>query len=152
MHKILFLVVGNIHSNASKHPVHIFDREGNISPSSFIPFCSFGNDMKIMGKEVNGFNDPVCKSFEAKIRNDQLCYEVDLEKYKDEINIKEQLESGLVLILDYNLERQSVTYNPEILHSVGSDENNGHIYLDTISKLNEKEREKLNIINLFQIL
>ena len=142
MHKIVCLVVGNIHSNASKHPVHIFDREGNISPSSFIPFCSFGNDMKIMGKEVNGFNDPVCNSFEAKIRNDQLCYEVDLEKYKDEINIKEQLESGLVLILDYNLERQSVTYNPEILHSVGSDENNGHIYLDTISKLKSKGKRK----------
>ena len=77
-----------------------------------------------MGKEVNGFNDPVCNSFEAKIRNDQLCYEVDLEKYKDENNIKEQLESGLVLILDYNLERQSVTYNPKNVHSLDSDENN----------------------------
>ena len=29
------------------------------------------------------FEDPVCDSFKAKIRNDQLCYEVDLEKYKD---------------------------------------------------------------------
>ena len=126
------------------------DREGNISPSSFIPFCSFGDDMKSMGRKLDGFNDHVCDGFEAKIRNDQLCYEVDLEKYKDEINIKEQLESGLVLILDYNLERQSVTYNPEILHGVGSDENNGHIYLDTISKLKEKEKEKLiNIIVFF---
>ena len=92
-----------------------------------------------MGRVVNGFHDPVCDSFETKIRNDQFCYEVDLEKYKDEINIKEQIESGLVLILDYNLERQSETYNPKNLHSLGSDENNGHIYLDTISKLKSKE-------------
>ena len=67
----------------SNHPVHILDEEGNFSPSSFIPFCAFGNDMKSMGREINGFDDPVCDSFEAKIRNDQLCYEVDLEKYKD---------------------------------------------------------------------
>ena len=109
---------------SSNHPVHNLDKKGNPSPSSFIPFCSFGNDMKIMGREMNGFNNPVCDSFEARIRNDQLCYEVDLEKYKDENNIKEQLESGLVLILDYNLERQSVTYNPKNVHSLDSDENN----------------------------
>ena len=65
---------------SSNHPVHILDRQGNISPSSFIPFCSFGNDMKSMGREMKGFDVPVCDSFEAKIRNDQLCYEVDLQK------------------------------------------------------------------------
>ena len=92
-----------------------------------------------MGKEINGFDNPVCDSFEAKIRNDQLCYEVDLEKFKDQKRIKEQLKSGLVLILDYNLERQSDTYNPQKvikLESEENDEKDVHIYLDTISKLN----------------
>ena len=112
------------------------DREGKISPSSFIPFCSFGDDKKIMGRQAIGFNNPVCDSFEAKIRNDQLCYEVDLDKYKDDNKIKEQLKSGLVLLLDYNLERQSEMYNPKKLNKVGSDENDVHIHLDTISKLN----------------
>ena len=91
-----------------------------------------------MGKEINGFDNPVCDSFEAKIRNDQLCYEVDLEKFKDQKRIKEQLKSGLVLILDYNLERQSETYNPQKvikLESEENDEKDVHIYLDTISKL-----------------
>ena len=130
---------------SSNHPVHILDldREANISPSSFIPFCAFGNDMNIMGKKVNGFDNPVCDSFEAKIRNDQLCYEVDLEKFKDQKRIKEQLKSGLVLILDYNLERQSETYNPQKvikLESEDNDEKDVHIYLDTISKLNFIER------------
>ena len=87
-----------------------------------------------MGREMNGFDDPVCDSFEAKIRNDQLCYEVDLEKYKDTNKIKEQLKSGLVLLLDYNLERQSEFYNPKKVNKLNSDENNVHIYLDTISK------------------
>ncbi len=50
---------GKMYPKSSKHPVHILDKDGNISPSSFIPFCSFGNDMKNMGREVNGFNDPV---------------------------------------------------------------------------------------------
>ena len=99
---------------SSNHPVHILDREGNIAPSSFIPFCSFGNDMKSMGKYLEGFPDPVCDSFEAKIRNDQLCYEVDLEKYKDENNIKEQLESGLVLILGQT-ENSSQAVRPSLL-------------------------------------
>ena len=90
-----------------------------------------------MGRQIIGFHDPVCDSFEAKVRNDQLCYEVDLEKYKDKHKIKEQLKSGLVLLLDYNLERQSEMYNPKKVHK-DSSENKVHIYLDTISKLNCK--------------
>ena len=126
---------------SSNHPVHILDREGNISPSSFIPFCSFGNDMKNMGRELNGFDVPVCDSFEAKIRNDQLCYEVDLQKYKDKNKIKEQLKTGLILLLDYNLERQSEMYNPKKVNKLDSDknENDVQIYLDTISKLHLKK-------------
>ena len=118
------------------------DREGKISPSSFIPFCSFGDDKKIMGRQAIGFNNPVCDSFEAKIRNDQLCYEVDLQKYKDTNKIKKQLKSGLILLLDYNLERQSKTYNPKKIHKYSSDENENdvHIYLDTISKLDFQTR------------
>ena len=122
---------------ATHHPAHILNRKGNFSPSSFIPFCAFGNDKNFMGRgrEVDGFNDLVCNSFKAKILNDQLCYEIDLEKYKNQKNIKEQLMSGLVLFLDYNLERQSKMYNPQE-YKKHSDENDVHIYLDTISKLN----------------
>ena len=134
MNSKLTFLTEKIYSKLSNHPVHILDKDGKISPSSFIPFCSFGNDMKSMGREMNGFNNPICDSFEAKIRNDQLCYEVDLEKYKDTNKIKEQLKSGLVLLLDYNLERQSEFYNPKKVNKLNSDENNVHIYLDTISK------------------
>ena len=77
----------------------------------------------------------LCDSLEAKIRNDQLCYEVDLEKYKDKKKIKEQLKSGLVLFLDYNLERQSDFYNPNNVNQrTFENENDFQIFLDTISK------------------
>ena len=128
------LIIHNIEDHktfhvVTNHPVHLVDKEENISPSAFIPFCAFGDDMKSMGTEFSGFHDPVCNSFEAKIRNDQLCYEVDLEKYKDQQKIKDQLKSGLALVLDYNLDRQSEMYNPRKVH-----ENDAHIHIDTISK------------------
>ena len=85
---------------------------------------------------MNGFHDPVCDSFQAKIRNDQLCYELDLQKKKDEYKIQKQLKSGLILLLDNNVERQSIMYNPKKVHKYNSDENENdfHVYLDTISK------------------
>ena len=102
---------------------------------------------------MKGFHDPVCDSFEAKIRNDQLCYEVDLQKYKDEFNIEKQLKSGLILLLDYNPERQSKMYNSNKVdkYSSDEDENDVHIYLDTISMLNFKMKKIGNNANHMQI-
>ena len=123
----------------TNHPVHILNVNETFSPSAFIPFCAFGEDMKAMGKEVDGFDHHVCNSFKAKIRNDQLCYEVDLEEFKDKDNIKEQIKSGLVLILDYNEERQSETYKIQGKRKKTRfreiKENDVQIFLDTKSKV-----------------
>ena len=62
--------------------------------------------MNAMGTKIQQFDVPICTSFKFKARNNQLCYEVDLEKYKQSVNIQNQLENGLVLLLDYNEERQ----------------------------------------------
>ena len=119
----------------TNHPVHILNVNETFSPSAFIPFCAFGEDMKTMGKEIVGFDDPVCNSFKAKIRNDQLCY----EEFKDKDNIKEQIKSGLVLILDYNEERQSETYKIQGKRKKTRfreiKENDVQIFLDTKSKV-----------------
>ena len=119
--------------------MHIIDEVGNRSPSAFIPFCSFGEDMTLMGTETDGFNIPVCNSFKAKINGDQLCYEIDLQKYKNKTNIEDQLKSGLVLILDYNEDRQWIMKR-QVMKNVGkkkifssNKENSVQIYLDTIS-------------------
>ena len=86
----------------SNHPAHVLRENGEISPSSFIPFCSFGEDP--VGTVVDGFDIPVCDIFRPRVRNDQLCYETNLEEImsKDINTAKKQLKVGLVVIVDYN--------------------------------------------------
>ena len=83
--------------------------------------------MKSVGVQLPGFDKPVCNSFEAVVRDDQLCYEVDLERYKDKFNIKSQLERGLAFVMDYNEDRQ-------VFFKDGSKSNEKHarIFIDTI--------------------
>ena len=91
----------------SNHPVHIFGN-GRLSPSAFIPFCEFGLDKSKIGVKIDLFVDYVCNAFEPKIHDNQLCYEVDLNRYKDEKNLERQLRDGLSIVLDFNVERQWV--------------------------------------------
>lgn len=111
---------------------------------SFIPFCSFAEDSIIVGREHEGFEIPVCDMFEQKLHNDQLCYETDLEKFKDRNNIFKQLEIGLVLILDYNEDRQmDIAWRKKEKHSEDkkgkffnhNGDNEAHIYFDSLSKI-----------------
>ena len=62
--------------------------------------------MKALGVNLSGFYKPVCNSFEATVRDDQLCYSIDLQKYRDDRNILNQLETGLIFAMDYNEDRQ----------------------------------------------
>ena len=99
--------------------------------------------MSAVGVNVDNFTVPVCNVFQAIILNDQLCYEVDLEKYAEKSNISRQLDAGFAFIMDYNEDRQvSFTESKIIPRSeefglvrsvVESDEEkDAHIYLNTI--------------------
>ena len=119
--------------------MHIIDKNGFLSPTAFIPFCSFGGDMNIMGRRSEQYDVPVCNSFQSKIRNNQLCYQIDLEDYKDTNNIEKQLKEGLVLVVDYNEERQMhqlmENKNDEFMgYLMSEDKNSVQIHLETISK------------------
>ena len=85
----------------------------------------------------------MCNSFKAKVLNDQLCYEVDLDQFKTQTSyLKRNLELGLVFFMDYNEDRQLVVEydddNVDIMESwvESVDRSNDHrkcsIYLDTI--------------------
>ena len=85
----------------------------------------------------------MCNSFKAKLLNDQLCYEVDLEQqFKTKTSyLKRNLELGLVFFMDYNEDRQLVIENDNNVDIMESwvqsvDRSNDHrkcsIYLDTI--------------------
>ena len=120
------------------HPVHIRDRDGSLAPSAFIPFCSFGNDMEAMGIKIEGFDIPVCNSFKKKVFIDALCYEIELEKFKNGSNIKEQLQAGLVLVLDFNEDHQlhydyTKNESKELKFVEKDDTESARIYLDTLS-------------------
>ncbi len=110
--------------------------EREFSPSSFIPFCYFGEEF--IGARINEFEIPVCNIFKPKNYFDQLCYETNLQDLKDSQKIGKQLEMGLTLVLDYNEERQNyniIQKNTSQLKKALYPTNNDDvsIYLDTIS-------------------
>ena len=124
------------------HPVH-FNMDGQMSPSAFIPFCDFGGNMEKMGVKINQFDVPVCNSFQAKILNDQLCYEVDLEKFRNNTNIEHELKLGFVFVMDYNEDRQFTflkafkkDVDTRLSVKLFKEDDNEHasIYLNTIGK------------------
>ena len=97
----------------SNHPVHILNDKNIFSPSSFIPFCQFGKDMKIMGVKDENFYVPICNSFKPYTLNDQLCYQVDMNKLKFRFSA-ETLKLGVTFLIDNNEDRQfSWDYNDD---------------------------------------
>ena len=89
----------------SNHPVHILDNKNMMSPSSFIPFCQFGEDMMLMGIMNSNFSVPICNSFKSYILNDQLCYQLDMNRIKNEFSA-ENLKLGITFFVDINEDRQ----------------------------------------------
>ena len=75
--------------------MHIIDKDGNLLPSAFIPFCAFGTNISTMGVKIDKFDVPICNSFKAKVLNDQLCYEVDVKEVIDQQVLKKELDIGL---------------------------------------------------------
>ena len=98
--------------------------------------------MSTVGQKIDGFGQPMCNSFQAKLFNDRLCYEVDLNKFSNNNNIRNELKLGFVFFLDYNEDRQ-VTFDRgnEKVSIVSSQFVNttttteAHIYLNTIGNL-----------------
>ena len=88
------------------HPVHVLDKIGILSPSAFIPMCTFGGfDEDSKTSFDLGF--PVCNSFMQVMHFDQVCYEVDLNnKFTKDEDFLRYLREGIILYLDYNEDRQ----------------------------------------------
>ena len=99
--------------------------------------------MSAMGVKIDQFDYPVCNAFDAKIMNDQLCYEVDINRFSNKNNIENELKLGFNVLMDYNEDRQ-VTFDQNIskikvglAESVASSDHNQHafVYLDTIGEI-----------------
>ena len=131
---------------ATNHPVHIQSNTGDLSTSSFIPFCSFGNNL--IGVKMEGLDIPVCNIFKMKNHNDQICYETDLQELKNNNTetLLKQLEIGLTLILDYNEERQIDFTHSFVKESsvkkIGSyNDDSVSLYLNTIGRYGKHLRD-----------
>ena len=133
-----------INQQIINHPPHIIDERKQLSPSAFIPFCEFGGDSYLMGAKIDKFNIPVCNCFKTMVLNDQVCYEVDPSLYMTQLKSL-PLKMGLLLVLDYNLDRQmkllvrggTISPNKSITSKViDTFEKNNEvtIYLDTLGK------------------
>ena len=81
------------------HPVHISDRH---TISAFIPFCSFGSNVDLIRKKLSHLQVPVCSIFRKKIFSGQVCYEADLNQFKNKIDWKTALKKGFSFIIDTN--------------------------------------------------
>ena len=81
-----------------------------MSPSALIPFCEFGGNMSIVGVKIDQFDVPVCNSFQARVLNDQLCYEVDPNRFKESFgNMKKEFR----FFIDVNTDRQTESKDEE---------------------------------------
>ena len=127
------------------HPVHISPKTGL---SSFIPFCSFGGVKDLAGSQNTG-DFPVCGLFTEKIVKGQLCYEAQLNQFKNLVNWRDALQEGLSIVIDTNdeydvkniLEKQSLAIKMKndkmkifpIYKIMSKNSNSFEIMLQTIS-------------------
>ena len=92
-----------IESLKNEQVAHIYEEDYS-TKTAMIPFCEFGGNMSVMGVKIDQFDDPVCNSFRPKIVMDQLCYQVNPNEYKHEIDLQGDL--SLSLFIHYNEDRQ----------------------------------------------
>ena len=96
----------NIESEFINHPVHVMSGNTKLSPSAFIPFCEFGQDMKKVSLDIDNFRTPFCNIFTRRIVNKQLCFEVDLEEIRNKTYSSNDLSSGFAFFIDLNEDRE----------------------------------------------
>ena len=96
--------------------------------------------MSLLGRKVNGFQDPVCSAFTRKIVNNQLCYEIDLNRFRDQVNWEESLQSGLSLVIDTNDEYDV----RKLLTEDGNIETEGYNKLGSV--FNKKLQKQFSIL------
>ena len=63
---------------------------GGLSPSAFIPFCEFGGQPDLLGERREEFNMVVCSSFRETLLRGQLCYQLDVNQYRQGSSFTEE--------------------------------------------------------------
>ena len=139
-------------------PPHISPSSGL---SSFIPFCSFGGFTDSSGVKNSG-DFPVCGLFTERTVKEQVCYEADLNQFKellDRGDWEDAMQDGLSMVIDTNdeydvkniLEKQSLVRKDQTeifpIYKQSKNLNSFRMMLNTISKsYNNYNCDKVDII------
>ena len=70
--------------------------------------------MSVTGTSIPQFDVPVCNIFQSHVLHGRLCYQVDVNKVRDKIDIQRAMKTGLIFALDYNPERMFSRSNVDI--------------------------------------
>ena len=91
-------------------PVHVTpDKDGDLPPFAFIPFCSYQGDSSMLGEERPELDSlAICNKFESTILEGQLCYSLDIAKLGEKTT-KSGKTNGLFLLLDPNPYQSNAT-------------------------------------------
>ena len=79
--------------------------------------------MSAMAVKMDQYDVPFCNSFRPRIIGDQMCYSVDPNEYKDEIDLEGDI--SLSLFIHYNEDRQMEDVDNSEVH---------YIIVETIGK------------------
>ena len=62
--------------------------------------------MSALGRNIQGFSQPVCTAFKRIVFNDQLCYQVNVTQFQDRVERSQVYEKGISFVIDTNEDRQ----------------------------------------------
>merc|ERR1719320_904178 len=94
----------------------------------------------MMGTTIPQFELPVCNKFEPHVLDGRLCYLVDVNKIKGQVeDPQEAMKTGLIFALDYNKER--------MLAEKPVDGNSGLTH-NLYDLQNDDEKEKHNLATI----
>ena len=124
--------------------MHLLDDNENLSPSAFIPFCSFQGSPDLLSREYGNFSLPVCNSFKKRLLDGQLCYQIDVNRIINETTAAGLQKGGLSLLVDanteYDLTRVRMTPEEDVFDDFteeffeAEESENIMIHIETISK------------------
>ena len=117
----------------SLHPVHLTpDKEGNLPPSALIPFCSYQGESSLLGTELPEMdNMTICDKFQPTVHEGQLCYSIDIAKFKVYPS-KSGKSFGLFLLLDpkpYDLKQRDESVGNSIM-----EDQHFKVYIHTLAQ------------------
>ena len=74
-----------------------------------------------MGETNSNFSIPVCNKFKPRVLKGQLCYQVDVNEFKDEVDSEKLRTHGLAFYMDYNEDRTGLDKSTKLETSVDKD-------------------------------